>query len=279
MKLIDSFCVPKVMGILNKTPDSFYDGGFFHSDDKALSHTESMINQGASIIDVGAESTRPDSSAISVQEELDRLATLVLKLKERFSIPLSIDTRHPEVMEACLRLGANWINDVQALQAEGALDVIRRYQPEKVCLMHMKGSPETMQQAPAYENILEEIGTFFQQRIQACEEAGLKRSQIVLDPGFGFGKNLKHNLHLLNHLEVFKRFKLPVLIGLSRKSMIGAILNVPPSERLIGSLAATSIAVMNGADFVRTHDVKETVECIKVVHALKMEQHEGNENE
>lgn len=256
------------MGILNVTPDSFYDGGRFHLHDAAYQHALALIQEGADIIDIGGESTRPGAMPVSIQEECDRVLPLVEKLVKETATPISVDTRHAIVMSEAIRLGASIINDVAALTEENALTVVSKH-PVKVCLMHMQGSPESMQQKPHYENILDEIADFFETRIAACEQAGLSRQQLLLDPGFGFGKTLEHNLTLLGNLAFFKKLGCPLLVGLSRKSMFGAILNKPPEQRLPASLGAALIALLQGVAVVRTHDVAATKDVLAVMKAVQ----------
>lgn len=258
----------QVMGILNVTPDSFSDGGQFASLDTALSHVEQMIVEGADIIDIGGESTRPGSQAVSEDQELSRIIPVIEAIRARFAIPISVDTTKAVVMQAAVNAGANLINDVRALQDEGALAVCAQLDVP-VCLMHMQGLPRTMQVAPHYTDVLLEVYAFFVQRIQACIEAGIKRDRLILDPGFGFGKNLEHNLGLLRRLDEFSTLALPILVGISRKSMIGKLLNDRPvQDRLYGSIAAAVIAAMQGAAIIRVHDVKATCDALTIVNAV-----------
>lgn len=257
---------PQVMGILNVTPDSFSDGSQHNMLSKALSHANAMINSGASIIDIGGESTRPGAAEVSVIEELDRVILVVEAIAQRFEIVISVDTSKTEVMRESASAGAHIINDVRALQAPGALEVIAKNRLS-VCLMHMQGNPKCMQINPHYDNLMAEIDIFFAEQIARCTAAGIKREQLILDPGFGFGKNLSHNYQLLAHLSRLHHFGLPLLVGMSRKSMIGQLLNVGPTQRLIGSIACAVIAMMQGAKIVRVHDVKETVEAMRIVEA------------
>ncbi len=259
---------PHVMGILNMTPDSFSDGGKHTSLIAAVTHANEMVNAGASIIDIGGESTRPGAEDVCVDQELERVIPIVEAIAQRFEVWISVDTSKPEVIRAAARAGAHIINDIRSLQLPGALDVAAET-GLPVCLMHMQGDPRTMQQAPHYQNLLQDVADFFMQQIARCESAGIKKSQLLLDPGFGFGKNLSHNYQLLAHLANFHHFGLPLLVGMSRKSMIGQLLNVGPSQRLSGSLACAVIAAMQGAHIIRAHDVKETVEAMRVVEATK----------
>lgn len=259
---------PHVMGILNVTPDSFSDGGKHNELIQALTHANEMINAGATIIDVGGESTRPGAAEVSVEEELERVIPVVEAIAQRFEVWISVDTSKPDVIRESARVGAHIINDVRSLQEPGALAAAAET-GLPVCLMHMQGEPKTMQQAPQYQNILHDVDAFFVEHIARCEAAGIKKSQLLLDPGFGFGKNLSHNYQLLAHLADYHHFGLPLLVGMSRKSMIGQLLNVGPSQRLTGSLACAVIAAMQGAHILRVHDVKETVEAMRVVEATQ----------
>ncbi|MER2471253.1 dihydropteroate synthase [Photorhabdus laumondii] len=257
---------PQVMGILNVTPDSFSDGGAHNTLNMALQHAEKMINEGAAIIDIGGESTRPGADEVSEQEEVDRVVPVVEALAQRFNIWISVDTSKALVMSESAKAGAHLINDIRALQEPGALESVAK-SGLSVCLMHMKGQPRTMQDAPHYENLLMEVNQFFTEQIERCAMAGITKDKLVLDPGFGFGKNLKHNYQLLAHLNQFHQFGLPVLAGMSRKSMIGQLLHVPPQERVIGSVACAVIAAMQGVQIIRVHDVKETVQAMHIVGA------------
>ncbi len=259
---------PHVMGILNVTPDSFSDGGKHNELIQALTHANEMINAGATIIDVGGESTRPGAADVSVEQELERVIPVVEAIAQRFEVWISVDTSKPEVIRESARVGAHIINDIRSLQEPGALAAAAET-GLPVCLMHMQGEPKTMQQSPQYHNVLRDVDQFFVEHIARCEAAGIKKSQLLLDPGFGFGKNLSHNYQLLAHLADYHRFGLPLLVGMSRKSMIGQLLNVGPSQRLTGSLACAVIAAMQGAHILRVHDVKETEEAMRVVEATQ----------
>jgi dihydropteroate synthase len=259
---------PHVMGILNVTPDSFSDGGKHNALVDALTHTNEMVNAGATIIDVGGESTRPGADEVSVEQELERVIPVIEAIAQRFEVWISVDTSKAEVIRESARVGAHIINDVRSLSEPGALEAAAAT-GLPVCLMHMQGEPRTMQQAPHYENILSEVDTYFAQQIARCEAAGIKKERLILDPGFGFGKNLSHNYELLAHLSDFHHFGLPLLVGMSRKSMIGQLLNVGPSQRLTGSLSCAVIAAMQGAQIIRAHDVKETAEAMRVVEATR----------
>lgn len=260
--------IPKVMGVLNRTPDSFSDGGAFTDFDTALRYAEQMAREGAAIIDIGGESTRPGAQAVSVEQELERVAPFIEHLAGKVDIPISIDTSKPEVMRAAVAAGAGMINDVYALRQPGALDTAAQL-GVPVVLMHMQGEPRTMQQHPQYEDVVAEVKQFLLERVRACEAAGISRKHILLDPGFGFGKTLEHNLELLRKLRELTTPGLPVVVGLSRKSSIGTLLGgLPSDQRLQGSVAAAVIAALNGASVVRAHDVKPTVEALKVVAAV-----------
>ena len=259
---------PHVMGILNVTPDSFSDGGKHNALVDALTHTNEMVNAGATIIDVGGESTRPGADEVSVEEELERVIPVVAAIAQRFEVWISVDTSKAEVIREAASVGAHIINDVRSLSEPGALAAAAAT-GLPVCLMHMKGDPRTMQQAPAYQDIFSEVDAYFVEQLARCEAAGIKKENLLLDPGFGFGKNLSHNYELLARLGEFHHFGLPLLVGMSRKSMIGQLLNVGPGQRLTGSLACAVIAAMQGAHIIRVHDVKETVEAMRVVEATQ----------
>ena len=259
---------PLLMGVLNVTPDSFSDGGWYTALDKALQRAREMIAEGADIIDIGGESTRPGAPAVSVQEELDRVLPVVERVARELPTVVSIDTSKPEVMQAALRAGAGMINDVRALQAPGAL-AIAAASRAAVCLMHIQGTPATMQVNPHYEDVVAEVKAFLAGRIRACEAAGIRRDRILIDPGFGFGKTLEHNLLLLKQLGEFRQLGAGLLVGLSRKSMIGKLLHdAPPGERLYGSLAAAVIAAWQGAQILRVHDVRATAQALQVCAAV-----------
>jgi dihydropteroate synthase len=258
------------MGILNVTPDSFSDGARFHQKDAAIRQASKLINEGAHILDVGGESTRPGAAAVSVQEELDRVVPVVEAIISETDVPISVDTSKPEVMDEVVRKGVGMINDVRALREPGAIDVMAGYPNVVICLMHMQGQPRTMQTNPEYNDVVSDVKDFLSDRIEACVTAGIDKTRLVLDPGFGFGKTLDHNLRLLNRMEEFQVLGCPVLAGISRKSMIGAVLNdAPVDQRLYGSLAAAVIAAMKGADIIRVHDVKPTADALKLVAAIQ----------
>lgn len=258
----------QVMGVLNVTPDSFSDGGRFIGHSAALKHARTIVDQGAAIIDVGGESTRPGAEPVSVQQELDRVLPVIEALAGEVDAALSVDTSTPEVMRAATAAGVHIINDVRALSREGALQAaVESGLP--VCLMHMQGQPGTMQLNPEYGDVVSEVLRYMEERLRVCEAAGIKRQQLMVDPGFGFGKTLRHNLTLLDHLDSLQTFGCPVLAGMSRKSMIGEILDKPSDHRLFGSLAAATVAAMKGASIIRVHDVPETVDAIKVINTMR----------
>lgn len=259
---------PQVMGILNVTPDSFSDGGQFDQPDKALQHARQMIAEGVDIIDIGGESTRPGASAVSVDEELHRVIPIIEAIRTESDIPISVDTSKPIVMREAVRVGANMINDVCALQEAGALDVVTDL-GVPVCLMHMQGQPRSMQNQPHYANVVEEVLQFLLARVDCCETAGISRDRLVIDPGFGFGKTLQHNLALFHSLERFVATGLPVLVGVSRKSMIGQVLDIPVEDRMPASVALAGLASWMGAAIIRVHDVQATVHAVRMCQAIK----------
>jgi dihydropteroate synthase len=257
---------PVVMGILNVTPDSFSDGGHFASLQEAIARAECMAEEGAAIIDIGGESTRPGAAEVPIDEELRRVIPVLERLAARVGLPLSVDTRKPEVMRAAISAGASMINDVSALGAPGALAAVAA-SDVAVCLMHMQGEPQTMQQSPRYADVLAEVRGFLSERARQCVAAGIGRERIVVDPGFGFGKALTHNLALLRGLPQIAADGLPVLAGLSRKRMIAQITGREDGDRLAGSLALATLAARNGARIVRAHDVGATVAALQIVAA------------
>lgn len=263
------------MGILNLTPDSFSDGGDYTQVDKALKHTEQMLAEGAVFIDVGGESTRPGAADVPVQQELDRVIPLIEAISQRFETVVSIDTSKAVVMAEAVMAGAAFINDVRALREPGALEAARAADVP-VCLMHMQGQPRSMQSAPTYVDVVAEVVAFLDDRIAACGEAGIDKSQIIVDPGFGFGKNLEHNFQLLEQFESFHDLDVPVLAGMSRKSMLGQLLGREVTERLAGSIALATIAAQKGAQIIRVHDVKQTVDAVKVVSMLNAYRNNNN---
>jgi len=257
----------QVMGILNVTPDSFSDGGQFASIDSALRQAERMSSEGADWIDVGGESTRPGAAAVVLQEELDRVIPVIEAIRKRFDIEISVDTSKPQVMTEAVAAGASMINDVRALRQPGALEAAAGTDA-LICLMHMQGEPREMQQNPSYEDVVNDIKAFFQQRIEDCKKAGIDRQRIILDPGFGFGKTLRHNYQLLQRMQAFLEFGLPVLAGISRKSMLGKVTGRDVDDRVAASIAAATIAAVKGAQYLRVHDVKETRDAVKVITAM-----------
>lgn len=258
---------PVVMGVLNVTDDSFSDGGRFVQVDAALRQASRMVEEGASIIDVGGESTRPGSQPVSGQAEVERVVPVVAAICERFDVLVSVDTGKATVMSEAVAAGAAMINDVYALRGEDSLAEAARLDVA-VCLMHMQGVPATMQDDPRYENVVDEVAAFLEERVRACEEAGLGRDRIVIDPGFGFGKTVQHNIRLLANLEALQVLQLPILVGLSRKGMLGTLTGRSVGDRLAGGLAAAVLAVARGAHIVRTHDVGPTVDALKVAAAV-----------
>ena len=256
-----------IMGVLNVTPDSFSDGGLFVSVDAALRRAEKLIDEGAAIVDVGGESTRPGSSAVEAAEETDRVVPVIEALVSQLDATVSVDTTKPEVMRAAAAAGAAMINDVRALQDDGALQTAVEI-GLPVCLMHMQGQPRTMQDDPQYGDVVGDVLGFLDRRLKACVDAGLPRERIVVDPGFGFGKTAAHNLALLKHLARFTELGVPVLAGLSRKSTLGHITGRAVDERMPASIVAAAIAVQNGASIIRAHDVGETADAIKIVRAV-----------
>ena len=259
---------PKVMGILNVTPDSFSDGGIHNAFDEALQHAETMIASGASIIDIGGESTRPNAKQVSVQEELDRVIPIVEAISQRLDTIISVDTSTPEVILESAKVGAGLINDVRSLQREGALEAAKKAMLP-ICLMHMRGEPSNMQQQIDYVNIIEEVKDFLLERAEACQQAGIPKENIILDPGFGFAKNLDQNLLLFRYMDQLLDLNYPLLVGVSRKTMIGQVLNKDVTQRLYGSLALAALAITKGASIVRVHDVAETVDIIKMINAVE----------
>ena len=259
--------MPVIMGILNVTPDSFSDGGEFDHVDAAVARALEMQAQGASMIDIGGESTRPGAQPVDAAQEIERVVPVTAAIRQQSEIPISIDTSKPEVMKAAVQAGANLVNDVNALQAEGAVECCAEL-AVPVCLMHMQGEPRTMQQNPEYKDVVIDVRDFLLERAQACIDAGIAQNQILLDPGFGFGKTLAHNLQLLSRLNEFCELDFPVLVGVSRKSMFGAILDRPVDERVIGSVAAAVIAYGKDARWFRVHDVVETSDALKICAVL-----------
>ncbi|MGD8907715.1 MAG: dihydropteroate synthase [Chromatiales bacterium] len=257
------------MGILNLTPDSFSDGGRFLARDAALRHAQRMVEEGAALVDIGGESTRPGAQPVSVEQELERVVPVIEALAGEISVPISVDTLKPAVMREAVAAGAGFINDVMALQAPSAVETAAELKVP-VCLMHMRGEPRTMQQGPHYEDVVAEVRAFLAERVAVCEAGGIRRDRLLIDPGFGFGKTLSHNLSLLKHLQGLESLGLPLLVGISRKSMIGTLLGrVPVDQRVHGSVAAAVVAVIQGASIIRAHDVGPTVEAVKVASAVR----------
>lgn len=255
------------MGIVNLTPDSFSDGGRYASTELAVSHALQLVAEGADILDIGGESTRPNATPVGLEEELSRVIPVIERLAEEVEVPLSIDTYKPEVMREAVKAGAAIINDIRGLQEPGAVAVAAETNAG-ICIMHMQGTPQTMQQNPVYEDVVAEVRAFLLKRLQACEAAGIPAERIVLDPGFGFGKRTVHNIALLNGLPDILELGRPLLVGLSRKSVLGQIVGSDVDQRLHASLAASVIAAMKGGRIIRVHDVKATVDALKVVNAV-----------
>jgi Dihydropteroate synthase (EC 2.5.1.15) len=264
---------PVVMGILNVTPDSFSDGGLFQQQSKAVERARQMLADGATIIDIGGESTRPGAADVAEQDEINRVVPVIKAIRERSDCWISIDTSKAAVMRAAVDAGANLINDVRALREPGALEAAADLQVP-VCIMHMQGQPRTMQAAPDYTDVIQDVRQFLNQRIDACLDAGVIRQNIILDPGYGFGKTLAHNYQLLAQLDHFHQFGLPILAGMSRKSMIYKAIGKTPHDVLGGSIACATLAAVKGAQIIRVHDVKETADALKVV-ALTMQENEA----
>ena len=263
---------PLVMGILNITPDSFVDGGKYTQLDKALSKVKLMLDEGADIIDVGGESTNPyQSIPITTEEELIRVIPVITEINKNFNTVISVDTSDPEVMRQAIANGAKIVNDVRALTRNNALEVIKNSEV-LVCIMHSKGEPKTMQNSPSYKNVVDEVYDYLSERLDVLTQAGIARDRIIIDPGFGFGKTCEHNYQLLRNLSEFKLLDCPILIGVSRKSMIGTVLNKPIEDRLYGSIAAAVLAFDKGASIIRTHDVKATVDALKIAKSIITEE-------
>ena len=259
---------PVVMGVLNVTPDSFSDGGLHATVDDAVAHGLRMEEEGAAIIDVGGESTRPGASPVEAPEEIARILPVIERLARKVSVPVSVDTSKPEVMRAAVDAGAQMINDVRALTAPGALEAAAA-SGAAVCLMHMLGEPRTMQSAPSYRDVVAEVRQFLGTRVAACEAAGIARARICVDPGVGFGKSRDHNMALLARLDVLAPPRIPVLVGVSRKSLVGMITGRPPGGRLAGSVALAALCVTRGAAIVRAHDVAATLDAVKIAWAFR----------
>ena len=257
-----------VMGILNATPDSFSDGGRFTQRDAALRHAEAMVAAGATLIDVGGESTRPGARVVSPLEELERVAPVVEALNRELDVIISVDTSTPAVIRETARLGAGLINDVRSLRRDGALDAAAAT-GLPVCLMHMRGEPGDMQDDPQYQDLVGEVRAFLLDRMAQCAAVGIPAERIILDPGFGFAKTLDHNLSLFKHMEALEDLGRPLLVGVSRKSMIGAVLGRPVGERLFGGLALAALAMVKGARILRVHDVAETIDVVRMISAVQ----------
>lgn len=260
--------MPLIMGIINVTTDSFSDAGSYFGRDKAWRRVQQLIHHGADIIDIGGESSRPGAKPVSEEEELERVIPLVEHIRNESSHCISIDTTKPGVMRAAIAAGADIINDISALKAPESLSLLAELQVP-VCLMHMQGTPETMQHSPIYlKGVIDEIQLFFNQQIERCLAAGIVRENLLLDPGFGFGKTPQQNLQLIKYLSVFKQYNLPLVLGVSRKSTIGHVLNKPIDERMLGGVVINTLSVLNGVGIIRTHDVEETQQALTMVHAI-----------
>ncbi|MGC3980114.1 MAG: dihydropteroate synthase [Steroidobacteraceae bacterium] len=259
---------PVVMGVLNVTPDSFSDGGHFIDPSRAIDHAAEMLAEGAAVIDVGGESTRPGAAEVSVAEELQRVVPVIEAIRARHDVLVSIDTSKPAVMSAAVAAGAGLINDIRALNEPGALAAAAA-SGAAICLMHMQGQPADMQLAPHYDDVLAEVIAFLRERVQSCTQAGVATNRLLIDPGIGFGKSLEHNLALLAHLPKLASLQLPLLMGVSRKRLIGTLTGRPVGERLHGGLALATASVLAGAHIIRTHDVAATVDAVRVAHALR----------
>ena len=257
-----------IMGIVNITPDSFSDGGQFSNVDAAVKHCVELISQGADILDIGGESTRPGADKVTLEQELDRVIPVIEKVRAQTDAPISIDTYKPEVMSAAIAAGAGMVNDINGLRAPGAIDVVAKTQVP-VCIMHMHKEPKTMQDAPEYDNVTEQVMSFLSTQIQLCQNQGIALEDIVIDPGIGFGKTLQHNLELLNAIRLMRdTLKCKVLIGVSRKSMIDKLLDRQVDQRLSASLGLAVQSVLNGAKIIRVHDVQQTYDAIRSVEAV-----------
>ncbi len=256
------------MGIVNVTPDSFSDGGKYSAADAAIAHALQLVEEGADILDIGGESTRPNATPVDLQEELDRVIPVIAVLAKQTNIPISIDTYKPQVMQAAIAVGASIVNDVRALQEGGALEVVANSNVG-ACLMHMQGTPQTMQDNPHYDNVVSDVKAFLAYRLRVSIHAGIRAERILLDPGFGFGKTRAHNITLIQHLESLTELGQALLVGLSRKSVLGQVTGNDVDVRLYASIAASVIAAQKGAKILRVHDVKATVEALKVVSAIE----------
>ena len=255
-----------IMGVLNVTPDSFYDGGRFFEPQRALEHAEHLVAEGADILDIGGESSRPGSDPVSAEEELRRVGQLIETLAVNLNVPISIDTYRAQTAARCLELGATMVNDITGLRDAAMREVVARHDVPAV-IMHMQGEPKTMQQAPSYGDVVSDVKDFLSRRARDAAAAGVR--QVIVDPGIGFGKTAAHNMELLRRLQELSDLPYPLLVGVSRKSSIGQITGAPPDERLPGTLAATAIAVLNGANIVRVHDVKECKQAVRMAEAIR----------
>lgn len=260
---------PHIMGIVNVTPDSFSDGGHFLNTELAIQHALQLVEDGADILDIGGESTRPGAEPVTLDMELSRVIPVITRLKDLVRVPISIDTYKPAVMQAAIEAGASIVNDVRALQEDGAVEIVAKTQAG-VCLMHMQGTPQTMQIAPSYEHVVQEVADFLAARLTTLKDAGVHPSRILLDPGFGFGKRIEDNITLLQNLNALTTLGQPLLVGLSRKSILGAIAGADASQKLHAGIAASVVSVMKGANIVRVHDVKATADAFKVLNALQI---------
>jgi len=258
-----------IMGIINATPDSFSDGGQFNSIDRAVAHGLSLVEQGADILDIGGESTRPGAQKVGLQQELDRVIPVIEKLNSHTAVPISIDTYKPDVMREAIAVGAQMVNDVNGLRSPGAVEVVA-VSGVIACVMHMQGQPEDMQSAPVYYDVIDDVIKFFEARIAVCQKAGIHKTDLLIDPGIGFGKTLAHNLSLLNAVPKIQRhLGVEMLIGVSRKSMIDKVLGRPIDERLPASLGLAVQAVINGAKFIRVHDVQATYDAVRIIERVR----------
>ncbi|MCX6695336.1 MAG: dihydropteroate synthase [Candidatus Altiarchaeota archaeon] len=256
-----------VMGIVNVTPDSFSDAGKFASTEKAVEHALRMAEDGADIIDVGGESTRPGSEPVSVDQEISRVVPVIREISRKAGVPISIDSCKPEVVEKALQAGASMINDVNGLRGEGMAELAARYDVP-VCIMHMQGTPKEMQKNPSYDDVVKDVKSFLKKQADYAVKKGVSRNKIIVDPGIGFGKTTEHNIELIRKIREFKKLGYPVLIGPSRKAFIGNILNAPVGERLAGTIAASVVCAVNGADVIRVHDVKEVVQALRLAETI-----------
>ena len=266
-QLLNANTKPLIMGVLNLTPDSFSDGGKYNRLNTALKHVEYMIENGADIIDIGAESSRPGAETISADEERNRLEPILKQIKKEFECPISVDTYKPEIMKLSIDHGVDMINDIYALKKPGAIEALAN-SDQLVCLMHMQNTPKNMQNLPTYENIISDVRSFFNSRISECNQAGIKKERIILDPGFGFGKTFEHNIELFKKINFFKELSFPLLIGVSRKSMVKKMVGDEENDIIQASVLLACLAIQKGARILRVHDVKETQNAISVLQAV-----------